>query len=727
MPSPLPARDDGRVAAANLDDYARAAPLNAISAAGFGPFASAGRTGRSRLTSVRNSLQGKLQALQSCGVTATRIVLVLNASGGRMGAEQFAFHTGPCEPGELATAIERLTVIGAIQTDPDGTVRLDHQIAGALAATARSYRDPSAVTVEQLAAMCGSLGVRSGTRKHERIEALTAALGDASRHDELRGRLSAGARTLFDRIARAASTRTVTPETVGIPHHHVYSMSYYRSARAGDDTPEVAALRELVKAGLVGCSAWDHELWVWSEAWPLTGLPLIIDWSVHPMPETSAIAPAPRRVPGVVAVLDSLLATWVTDPPTVLKNGEPRLGKSEVKAAAKTLRVDAAVVDVASRLAISIGLLLRNEAGRSGRGRKQRIDMVWKCDPAMLSAWQQRSVVDRWARLVAEWCAHRPGVGMQESANRHLVLWELSALPDGVGYTDTDRFVRWFADRYGSLGHPDAAAECLADLRALGVVPGDAVSLTPVGRAVLTDPAGLANALGADSRHAIVQADLTVIAPPDLAHELVAGLEAIAELESASGAAVYRLDPDRITRAVQTGRTADDIVAFLDELSSVTVPDAVGRLVQEAAQRAGSVRLIAAPTVLVVSDPADLVTACSIKSLKMNTISDTVAWTTVPLAKVRAALDRKGLAPEAITGSVSTTARSSIEEAEAAKARARELRDAASGSMKSYMESHARSLDEHARRLGDVDGRLAVTGPLALIPERLAALTGTAS
>ena len=80
-------------------------------------------------------------------------------------------------------------------------------------------------------------------------------------------------------------------------------MSYYRSARAGDDRPEVAALRELVTAGLVGCSAWEHELWVWREAWPLTGLPLITDWTVEPMPERSAIAEAPRRVPGLVAVL----------------------------------------------------------------------------------------------------------------------------------------------------------------------------------------------------------------------------------------------------------------------------------------------------------------------------------------------------------------------------------------------------------------------------------------
>ena len=146
-----------------------------------------------------------------------------------------------------------------------------------------------------------------------------------------------------------------------------------------------------------------------------------------------------------------------------------------------------------------------------------------------------------------------------------------------------------------------------------------------------------------------MQADHTVIAPPDLRADVAAWLASIAVLESDAGAFIYRLDPHLLTVAVQAGKTPESILEFLTELSSVPLAANIEWLVRDAARRAGRIRLISAPTVVVVSDPVDLVTACSVKAAKLRPISDTVAVSETP--KVQAALERKGLVPEVVLGS----------------------------------------------------------------------------
>ena len=121
-------------------------------------------------------------------------------------------------------------------------------------------------------------------------------------------------------------------------------------------------------------------------------------------------------------------------------------------------------------------------------------------------------------------------------------------------------------------------------------------------------------------------------------------------LESDAGAYIYRLDPHLLTLAVQAGKTPESILEFLTELSSVPLAANIEWLVRDAAQRAGRIRLIAAPTVVVVSDPVDLATACSVKAAKLRPISDTVAVSELAHTKVRAALERKGLVPEIVLG-----------------------------------------------------------------------------
>jgi hypothetical protein len=276
---------------------------------------------------------------------------------------------------------------------------------------------------------------------------------------------------------------------------------------------------------------------------------------------------------------------------------------------------------------------------------------VWESDEQLIAEWNRLTPSQQWLRLLAEWCRPRADFSEVQVVNRHLVLWELANLAPATGWTNPDQFAEWFADHYAPLADRAEAIDAIDDLRHLGVIASSGpVGLTELGDAALRDPVAAADIEVGGSTQAIVQADHTVIAPPDLRADVAAWLASIAVLESDAGAYIYRLDPHMLTQAVQAGKTPEAILEFLTELSSVPLASNIEWLVRDAAQRAGRIRLIAAPTVVVVSDPVDLANACSVKAAKLRAISDTVAVSELPHAKVQTALERKGLVPEVVLG-----------------------------------------------------------------------------
>ena len=97
----------------------------------------------------------------------------------------------------------------------------------------------------------------------------------------------------------------------------------------------------------------------------------------------------------------------------------------------------------------------------------------------------------------------------------------------------------------------------------------------------------------------------------------------------------------------------------------------------------------------------------------------------MPLAKVRTALERKGLAPEAVIGGGRRAARSSADEAVAAAQQAAAMRAAARGRTGSVFEQHALALDERARSTADVPARLGVRGPVTITAAMIDRLDAT--
>lgn len=700
---------------ATLVDYARAVPLLALHVHGFGPQPSKSPRPGATLRGLRSD-GGQPVAIETAGTIGRQLISMLALIGTPVGRDRLRFETVSSDPDVIADAVERLRRAGLVEVDAGADVlRLSGGVLPFLEPGMSSLADPHAMTTDQLAHICQTIGVKAGTTKASRVAAIATHYGDEARRPLVLASLSDAARQLLDRIG-AAGADTVPAEHVGLERHLLRSAAAARFVLERPTSAEVAPLRELTDHGIVGVDEWEGQLWIWKEAWPVLGRPFFTDWSAPPAPTSVAAAADAPRLPQVVGILDQAMQLWKTNPPPVLRNDDERLGKSDVKAAAKSIGVAETVVDVVSRLVIGIGLLLPNVVATRGRGRKRTVDRVWLADPSLVTAWETLPPMRRWARLLAEWCNPATDCDPQRLANRHLVLWELLHLADGAAYSDLGAFAAWFESRHAPVGVAAGAHECVGELVALGAATSDPIALTAAGRAVLSDPALLDELVGDGSSTVTVQGDMTVIAGADLHPDIAIGIDALATVESSAGAVTWRLDAGRITRAVQGGRRADELVAWLTEVSAVPLPDTVIRLVHDAAAAAGTVKLISAPTVLVVTDPADLTVALGLKSLKLTRVSETVAVTDVALPQVRAVLERKGLAPDVVVGGQPLEARSSAAEAAAAADRAAAYRASANGRTASHFTSHADHLERQARRLADTNGRLAVTGPLTLLP-----------
>ncbi|MFD4600173.1 helicase-associated domain-containing protein [Streptomyces sp. NPDC058464] len=120
--------------------------------------------------------------------------------------------------------------------------------------------------------------------------------------------------------------------------------------------------------------------------------------------------------------------------------------------------------------------------------------------------------------------------------------------------------------------------------------------LSPPEQAVAAAAAGrlLAPLLPEPLDHVLLQADLTAVAPGPLRRPLADALGVLADVESKGGATVYRFTPASVRRALDAGRTATDLHAFLATHSRTPVPQPLAYLIDDVARRHGHLRVGAA-------------------------------------------------------------------------------------------------------------------------------------
>jgi hypothetical protein len=563
--------------------------------------------------------------------------------GGTLTREQAIAEAPGVDPAELDAAAE--TLRQRLLTAQGGWLRLREAVAdevhlpGMSAAASLQY-----LGSDHLAERLRALGQPVPARRAQRVEAIVAALRDPDIIEGVVRALPADAGRLLAILAEHGPQRLAD---VGVPRWPPYG-------RQG------SGLVTLVRSGLAIVDVEDDICMLWLDTLVgLRGGRLFGDeFPAAPDPTPVRLSTGPVALPPVLEHFDAVLSHWRARPAEALTAGG--LGVRPVRAAAKSLGIPSPQVGLLASLAAEIGLLGLAETGATGRGRNRTVHRQWA--PTVLAdEWAQQPPARQWAQLVHTWRASPRAQELDglperfepdEMADdatavvaRALWLRLLTDLPESTGIAEDDlhdvaagRSPMLLDDR----GWVDGL---LAASRALGLVPPSGpVGLTAAARAALSGPEALEALLPAPSTEIIVQADMTVVVPPDAAPELTATLARWADLESAAGARTYRLSERRLAAALAAGADDDEILAWLVEHSRVGVPQNVDYLIRDLARRRGQVRAGSAASYLRCDDAALLTQAMAVRAAKLRMLAPTVAVSPLPCAKLLAALADRGVA-----------------------------------------------------------------------------------
>ena len=288
-------------------------------------------------------------------------------------------------------------------------------------------------------------------------------------------------------------------------------------------------------------------------------------------------------------------------------------------------------------------------------------------------AWMAEEPPARWGRLVARWRAseyHLSLAGALDAkakpitplvpripepdalARRRLLLDTLPAVAPGQA---TDRVglaerLAWQAPMLWSNGPADPSmlvdwSMDEADLLGLTYLGG----LSTAGR--LAAEGRLAEAVEALAarappvvEHFVVQADMSAMAPGELAYAVRLELELMADVESTGAATVFRFSESSIARALTAGRPPEKMVAFLERHATRVLPQPLTYLIADLGRRFGRVRIGPARCYLRSDDPSlltELLVARRCRDLGLRALAPTVvvasADPAVVLGAVRAA------------------------------------------------------------------------------------------
>ncbi|MGW7261807.1 helicase-associated domain-containing protein [Streptomyces sp. NPDC054842] len=201
-------------------------------------------------------------------------------------------------------------------------------------------------------------------------------------------------------------------------------------------------------------------------------------------------------------------------------------------------------------------------------------------------------------------------------------------------------------------GEPSGPGDRLPVHRRRPAGAGVPVSRTPAERAADAERAArlLAPLLPEPLDHVLLQADLTAVAPGPLRRPLADMLGVLADVESKGGATVYRFTPGSVRRALDAGRAASDLHAFLAEHSRTPVPQPLAYLIDDVARRHGHLRIGAASAYVRCDDDAMLNEILADKrsaGLRLRRLAPTVLAAQAEPAALLEGLRAMGFAPAA--------------------------------------------------------------------------------
>ena len=303
------------------------------------------------------------------------------------------------------------------------------------------------------------------------------------------------------------------------------------------------------------------------------------------------------NVSTVLRWVEELLNFWADEPADALRAGG--LGVRDLKIIAAHLGVNESCTAFIAELAFLASLISIDADDRILPSNKFDI-------------WLMQTPSDRWQMLASQWLitSRVSGlVGRLESKNvaalgpeldrvnaarvRKLTLDLLHENPGTApDWQSFKAVLAWRAPaRRNSSLQVELAEWTLREAEWLGITGQGAISKFGIEFLNGNDLSSINADLPKTVDHILIQGDNTAIAPGPLVHEISQALAMMAEIESRGGATVYRFTEATIRRALDHGKTGDEIKTFLSKTSKTAMPQPLEYLIADVARKHGKLRV----------------------------------------------------------------------------------------------------------------------------------------
>jgi hypothetical protein len=303
------------------------------------------------------------------------------------------------------------------------------------------------------------------------------------------------------------------------------------------------------------------------------------------------------NVSTVLRWVEELLNFWADEPADALRAGG--LGVRDLKIISTHLGVDESCTAFVAELAYLASLISIDADDRILPSNKFDI-------------WLMQTPADRWQMLASQWlitsrvsglvgrveaknvAALGPELDRVNAARVRALTLELLRENQGIApeWNSFKEVLSWRAPVRRNSSLQDELAEwTLREAEWLGITGQGALSKFGAQFLNGDDLSSINEDLPKTVDHILIQSDNTAIAPGPLEHEISQALAMMAEIESRGGATVYRFTESTIRRALDHGKTGDEIKTFLTKTSKTPMPQPLEYLIADVAKKHGKLRV----------------------------------------------------------------------------------------------------------------------------------------
>ena len=303
------------------------------------------------------------------------------------------------------------------------------------------------------------------------------------------------------------------------------------------------------------------------------------------------------NVSTVLRWVEELLNFWADEPADALRAGG--LGVRDLKIISTHLGVDESCTAFVAELAYLASLISIDADDRILPSNKFDI-------------WLMQTPADRWQMMASQWlitsrvsglvgrveaknvAALGPELDRVNAARVRALTLELLRENQGIApdWNSFREVLSWRAPVRRNSSLQDELAEwTLREAEWLGITGQGALSKFGAQFLAGDDLSSINEDLPKTVDHILIQSDNTAIAPGPLEHEISQALAMMAEIESRGGATVYRFTESTIRRALDHGKTGDEIKTFLIKTSKTPMPQPLEYLIADVAKKHGKLRV----------------------------------------------------------------------------------------------------------------------------------------